>query len=65
MSSEHRVGMVEVKGGDVGLEYSFLAVLSVECTVSIVRQLAKGVFFPVIILDCGHCENCLIFCAPS
>ncbi|KAK0575341.1 hypothetical protein LWI29_037613 [Acer saccharum] len=35
MSSEHSVGTVEVKGDDVCLEYSVLAVLSVECTVSI------------------------------
>lgn len=44
MSFEHSPGMVEVKGGDFGREYSLLAVLSVECTVSIVRQLLM-VFF--------------------
>lgn len=33
-----------------------------DCTVSIVRQLAEGVFFPlVIILDYGHFEKSFIF----
>ncbi|KAI9169574.1 hypothetical protein LWI28_014280 [Acer negundo] len=45
--SEHSVGMVEVKGDDVCLEYSVLAVLSVECTVSI---------------DICHCFEAILQC---
>lgn len=45
-----------------GLEYSLLAGSFMDCTVSIVRQLAEGVFFPiVIILDYGHCEKLFIY----
>ncbi|XP_022776973.1 serine/threonine-protein kinase prpf4B-like isoform X2 [Durio zibethinus] len=42
-------GVVEVKRVMFGQEYSLLAILSVECTFSIVRQLAKGVF-----ISCNH-----------
>jgi hypothetical protein len=45
-----------------GREYSLLAGSFMDCTVSIVRQLAEGVFFPiVIILDYGHCEKLFIY----
>lgn len=47
-----------------GQKYSLLAIVSVECTVSIVRQLAKGVsinFSPVTFPGYGHRQNYRIF----
>ena len=59
-------GVVEVKRVMFGQEYTLLAILSVECTFSIVRQLAKGVFLSlVIILDYGRCENLLFIFSPA
>lgn len=47
MSFEHSVGMVEVRGGDVGQEYSFLPVLSVECTFFYCKTTSQRRFFPL------------------